>query len=121
MRTSFLPLLSDWMGGVFTFDDFTTEATYATPEDFSITMPGYETVEAKLSPRSRSLTVIGKDEEGKEATKRSYYFSQRDFDLLDQEAVEAEYRRGILTVKLPKKAEEKKRMEEKQIKVKLLE
>ena len=123
MRTSFLPLLSDLFGGVCTSPEIYWEDYEETPlkEEFSVTMPGYETVEVSLQPKTRSLIVIGKDKKGEEVNKRSYFFSRIDWDLLDQDRIEAEYRRGILTVKTPKKEEEKKKMEDRVIKVKLLE
>ena len=119
MRTSFLPLLSDFMGSVFTLpDDYRWQER--TSDGLTVRMPGMETVEAEFTPRSKDgilydcITLKGKNKEGKVVDYEHYYFDSQGVDI---DKIEVEYRRGIITVKLP--GTEKKKPEKKLLIVKI--
>lgn len=72
-------------------------------------MPGFEQNEIELSVKSDMLTIDAehKEQEGTQGENR-YGFSERTFhrsfslDGIDDTAISAEYKNGVLSVKLPK-------------------
>jgi HSP20 family protein len=64
------------------------------------------------------LTMKGERQEEKEEKKKDYYLQERSFgsfqrnfelpDSVDADKIEASFKKGVLTVKLPKKAEAQK-------------
>lgn len=72
-------------------------------------MPGFEQNEIELSVKSGMLTIDAehKEQEGTQGESR-YGFSERTFhrsfslDGIDDTAISAEYKNGVLSVKLPK-------------------
>jgi HSP20 family protein len=81
-------------------------------------LPGLDekNVEVKLS--NHTLTITGEKSEEKEDKRKDYYLSerrygsfQRSFQLpegVDADKIDAQFAKGVLTVKLPKTAEAKK-------------
>ena len=77
---------------------------------------GDKNVEIKLS--NHTLTIKGEKSEGKEDKRKDYYLSerrygsfQRSFQLpegVEADRIDANFAKGVLTVKLPKTAEAKK-------------
>lgn len=84
--------------------------------------PGFEKEEFKIDLENQVLTVSAEKksenkEEGKQYTRREYVYSafKRSFNLpesVNEEAIKAEYKNGILHVSIPKKEEENKQKRE---------
>jgi HSP20 family protein len=86
--------------------------------EISAELPGMDAsnIEVKLS--NGVLTIKGEKQEEKEEKKKDYYLSerrygsfQRSFQLpegIDEEKIEANFDKGVLTIKLPKGAEAQK-------------
>ena len=83
---------------------------------FEITadMPGLDEKSIEVTVNSDMITIKGGKEEEKEEKKKDYYLHERRFgsfersfripDAVDAEKIEASFHKGVLNVKLPKKA-----------------
>ena len=84
--------------------------------------PGFEKEEFKIDLENQVLTVSAEKksenkEESKQYTRREYVYAafKRSFNLpesVNEEAIKAEYKNGILHVSIPKKEEENKQKRE---------
>jgi HSP20 family protein len=97
-------------------DIFTNEKEYV----FEFELPGFKKEDVKINIDDHLLTVAGEvsKEETEEDEKKNYHVSERRYGAFkrqfnlpedsDVTAVDASYENGILTLKIQKKAEEKK-------------
>lgn len=96
--------------------------------EFQITaeLPGLSENDVEIKLNNNLLTVRGEKSESKETEEKNYYLSERRFgsfqrsfrvpDGVNNEQIEADFAKGILTIKLPKTAQA--RQAEKKIVVK---
>ena len=94
--------------------------------EMSAELPGLDDKDVRLSLKDDVLTLTGEKKEQTEEKKQGYHFSERRFgsfrrsfrlpDDVDQDKVEANFRKGVLTITLPKNPEAAK--DEKKIEVK---
>ena len=78
-------------------------------------LPGMEEKNIEIKVTDGVLTMKGERQEEKEEKKKDYYLSERRFgsfersfgvpDSVDPSKIEASFKKGVLTVTLPKKAE----------------
>ena len=78
-------------------------------------LPGMDEKNIELKLANGSLTIKGEKKEEKEEKKKDYYLSERHFGAfersfplpedIDTDKIEANFKKGVLTVKLPKKPE----------------
>jgi HSP20 family protein len=99
-----------------------------TEQAFEITadLPGLDEKHVEVTVSNGALTVKGSKQDEKEEKKKDYYLHERSFgsfersfripETVDAEKIEATFNKGVLTVKLPKKAEA--RQPEKKIAIK---
>jgi HSP20 family protein len=97
-------------------------------EEYEVTaeLPGIDEKNVEVKVSNDVLTIKGEKNEEKEEKKKNYYFSERRFgsfqrsfrvpENVDSDKIEANFKNGVLTVKLPKSAEAQK--QEKKITVK---
>ncbi len=81
-------------------------------------LPGMDEKNIEVKVTDGVLTMKGERQEEKEEKKKDYYLQERSFgsfqrsfelpDSVDAEKIEASFKKGVLTVKLPKKAEAQK-------------
>jgi HSP20 family protein len=81
-------------------------------------LPGMEEKDIEIKVTDGILTMKGERQEEKEEKKKDYYLQERSFgsfqrsfelpESVDADKIEASFRKGVLTVKLPKKAEAQK-------------
>jgi HSP20 family protein len=91
-------------------------------------LPGLEEKDVEVSVADDMLTIKGEKKEEKEEKAKNYYLSerrygafQRSFQLpsgVDAEKIEASFRKGVLTVTLPKTPEAQKKEKKIEIKAK---
>jgi len=92
--------------------DFTdTEKAY----EISAELPGIDEKNVEVKVANGVLTIKGQKEEDKEEKKKDYYVRERSFgsfertfevpDDVDADKIEANFKKGVLTVTLPKKPE----------------
>ena len=89
-------------------------------KEYEITaeLPGIDEKNVEIKLSNRTLTIKGEKHEEKEEKEKDYYLSerrygsfQRSFQLpegVDADKIEANFAKGVLTVKLPKTAEAQK-------------
>jgi len=80
-------------------------------------LPGLDEKNVEVKLANRTLTIKGEKSEDKEEKQKDYYLAerrygsfQRSFQLpenIDAEKIDAQFAKGVLTVKLPKTAESK--------------
>ena len=85
--------------------------------EISAELPGLDEKEVEVKVANRTLTIKGEKKEEKEERQKDYYLSerrfgsfQRSFQLpegIDAGRIEANFAKGVLTVKLPKTTEAK--------------
>ena len=87
---------------------------------FEITadLPGMDEKNVEVSLVNGNLTIKGEKQEEKEEKKKDFYLQERHFgsfertfgipDAVDAEKIEANFKKGVLTVTLPKKPEAQK-------------
>jgi HSP20 family protein len=81
-------------------------------------LPGMDEKNIEVKVSDGVLTMKGERQEEKEEKKKDYYLQERSFgsfqrsfelpESVDSEKIEANFKKGVLTVKLPKKAESQK-------------
>ncbi len=81
-------------------------------------MPGLDEKDIEVKVANGVLTIKGQKEENKEEKKEDYHLRERRFgsferslrvpDSVDKEKIEASFKKGVLTVMLPKTAEAQK-------------
>jgi len=81
-------------------------------------LPGIDEKNVEVQVSSGNLTIKGQKQEEKEEKKKDYYLQERHFgsfertfgvpDGVDADKIEATFKKGVLTVTLPKKAEAQK-------------
>ena len=81
-------------------------------------LPGMDEKNIEVRVSNGTLVVKGEKKEEKEEKKKDYYLSERHYgsferrfpvpDAVDAEKIAASFKKGVLTVTLPKKAEAKK-------------
>ena len=81
-------------------------------------LPGMEEKNIEIKVTDGVLTMTGERQEEKEEKKKDYYLQERSFgsfqrsfelpESVDPEKIEASFKKGVLTVKLPKKPEAQK-------------
>ncbi len=81
-------------------------------------LPGMDEKNIEVKVTDGVLTMKGERQEEKEEKKKDYYLQERSFgsfqrsfelpDSVDADKIEASFKKGVLTVKLPKKAEAQK-------------
>ena len=86
--------------------------------EITVELPGMDEKSIDVKVTDGSLTIKGEKQEEKEEKKKDYYLHERrfgsferSFDLpesVDAEKIEANFKKGVLTVILPKKAEAQK-------------
>jgi HSP20 family protein len=86
--------------------------------EISAELPGIEEDHVEVKVSNRILTIKGEKKEEKEEKQKDYFLSERRFgsfqrsfripDGVDAEGIEADFAKGILTVRLPKSADAQK-------------
>ncbi len=81
-------------------------------------LPGMDEKNIEVKVTDGVLTMKGERQEEKEEKKKDYYLQERSFgsfqrsfelpESVDADKIEASFKKGVLTVKLPKKAEAQK-------------
>jgi HSP20 family protein len=81
-------------------------------------LPGMDEKNIEVKVVNGSLTIKGEKQEEKEEKKKDYYLHERNFgsfersfgipESVDADKIEASFKKGVLTVTLPKKAEAQK-------------
>jgi HSP20 family protein len=81
-------------------------------------LPGMDEKNIEVKVTDGVLTIKGEKQEEKEEKKKDYYLQERSFgsfqrsfelsESIDTDKIEASFKKGVLTVKLPKKAEAQK-------------
>jgi HSP20 family protein len=81
-------------------------------------LPGMDEKNIEVKVANGNLTIKGEKQEEKEEKKKDYYLQERHFgsfersfgvpDNVDPDKIEAVFKKGVLTVTLPKKAEAQK-------------
>ncbi|WP_424016056.1 Hsp20/alpha crystallin family protein [Halorubrum xinjiangense] len=67
----------------------------------SVELPGFDPEEITASWNDGVLNVAGEHEDERRGTRRTYHRRFRFPKAIDEDGIEAEYRNGILTVRLP--------------------
>jgi len=86
--------------------------------EITVELPGMDEKKIEVKVADGNLTIKGEKQEEKEEKKKDYYLHERKFgsfersfevpDTVDPEKIEATFKKGLLTVTLPKKAEAQK-------------
>ena len=95
--------------------DFTdTEKAY----ELTAELPGIDEKNVEVKVANGVLTIKGEKNQEKEEKKKDYYLRERNFgsfersfqvpDSVDSDKIEASFKKGVLTVSLPKKPEAQK-------------
>ena len=106
------PLSSGLTGSLIkpTLDLSATDKAYT----ISVEIPGVDEKDVKLELANDTLTIRGEKRQEKEEKEKNYYRMERSYGTFqrvlslpedaDQEKIKANFKKGILTIKLPKKA-----------------
>jgi HSP20 family protein len=88
-----------------------TDADY----EVSAELPGIDEKDMELTVANNALTIRGEKKTEREEKEKNYYLSERSFGSfrrtiplpaeIDEDKVEAHFKNGVLTVRLPKSAE----------------
>jgi len=86
--------------------------------EITVELPGMDEKNIEVKVSNGSLTIKGEKQEEKEEKKKDYYLHERHFgsfersfalpDGVDSNKIEAAFKKGVLTVTLPKKPEAQK-------------
>ena len=87
--------------------------------EISVELPGMDEKNVEVKYSDGTLTIKGENEEVKEEKKRDYHLSERRYgsfqrsfsvpDSIDADKIEANFKKGVLTLTLPKSAEVQKK------------
>lgn len=94
--------------------------------EVKVDLPGLESKDVDVSVTDDALTIRGEISSGTEEKKKGYYLSERSYGAfhrvialppgVDTEKVDATFKNGVLTVKLPKSEEAKARLKRVEVK-----
>jgi HSP20 family protein len=108
-----IPTLANWQV-VPAMDLVEKDGAY----EISAELPGMDEKAVELKLSNGTLTIRGEKSEEKEEQEKDYYLSERRYgsfsrsfqvpEGVDTDKIDAEFAKGILTIKLPKTAEAKK-------------
>ena len=113
-----LPLLSPWSENILSplVDETEDEQAY----HIEVELPGIDKEDVDVSYCDGLLTISGEKREEKEEKKRDYYRKERSFGAfrrvvplpgaIDESKIHASFKRGILSIDLPKTDESKKKV-----------
>jgi HSP20 family protein len=89
-------------------------------------LPGYDEKNISVEMSDGTLTIKGEQRQEKEETKKNYHLCERHFgsfersfivpEAADKEKISANFRKGVLTVTLPKRAESETAMRKIEVK-----
>jgi len=109
-RTAFEGVPSAW-ATVPAVDVSDTEKAY----EIAAELPGIDEKNVEVKVADGILTIRGEKQEEKEEKKKDYYLRERNYgsfersfqipDAVDTNKIEANFKKGVLTIVLPKKAE----------------
>ena len=112
-RSAFDVVPSTW-SAVPAVDVSDTEKAY----EITAELPGIDEKNVEVKVANNVLTIKGEKQEEKEEKKKDYYLRERNFgsfersfqipDGVDNDKIEAKFKKGVLTVVLPKKVEAQK-------------
>ena len=110
----FEPLWSSKLATSFAVDVTETDAAY----EITAELPGMDEKNIDVKVVNGGLTIKGEKKDEKEEKKNDYYVSERRYgsferyfrlpEGVDSEKIEANFKKGVLTVTLPKKADAQK-------------
>ena len=110
----FEPLWSSKLAASFAVDVTETDAAY----EITAELPGMDEKNIDVKVVNGGLTIKGEKKDEKEEKKKDYYVSERRYgsferyfrmpEGVDTDKIEANFKKGVLTVTLPKKAEAQK-------------
>lgn len=110
----FEPLWSSKLATSFAVDVTETDAAY----EITAELPGMDEKNIDVKVVNGGLTIKGEKKDEKEEKKKDYYVSERRYgsferyfrmpEGVDTDKIEANFKKGVLTVTLPKKAEAQK-------------
>jgi HSP20 family protein len=110
----FEPLWSSKLAASFAVDITENEKAY----EITAELPGMDEKNIDVNVVNGGLTIKGEKKDEKEEKKNDYYVSERRYgsfqryfrvpDGVDTDKIEANFKKGVLTVTLPKKAEAQK-------------
>jgi HSP20 family protein len=99
-----------------------------TAYEMTAELPGMDEKNIELTVADDMLTIKGEKREEKEEKKKDYYLSERRFgsfersfrlpEGVESDKIEASFKKGVLTVTLPKTPEAQKKSKEKKITIK---
>jgi HSP20 family protein len=99
-----------------------------TAYEITAELPGMDEKNIELTVADDMLTIKGEKREEREEKKKDYYLSERRFgsfersfrlpEGVESDKVEASFKKGVLTVTLPKTPEAQKKSKEKKISIK---
>lgn len=96
----------------------------ATEKEYSITVevPGVDEKDVKVEITDNTMTIHGEKKQEKEEKDKNYYRVERSYgsfqrvlslpDDADQEKIKATFKKGILTIKMPRKAAPKSKVQQ---------
>ena len=119
----FLPQLSEGRNGGARFGALASVDLSETEDalELSVDLPGMEEEDIDVTLRDGDLTIRGERKDESEETRKNYYRSERAYGAfsrtialpceVDEDAIDAKFKKGVLTVHLPKspKAKEQER------------
>ena len=91
-----------------------------TDDDITITaeLPGMDEKDIQVSVDDSTLTISGEKKQEREEKKKDYHFSERSYGqfrrtislpaTIDKDSVKASFKKGVLSVELPKREEQNK-------------
>ena len=102
--------IADW------FAPASEASTNETAYTISLELPGVTEKDVEISVHDSALTVKGEKRTGREETGETWFFSERQYGAFsrsfrlppdaDDDKVSADLRDGVLTIRVPKRAEE---------------
>jgi HSP20 family protein len=112
--TDFEPLWSSKLASSFAVDVAESDKAY----EITAELPGMDEKDIDVKLVDGGLTIKGEKKDEKEEKRKDYYVSERRYgsferyfrlpDGVDTDKIEANFKKGVLTVTLPKKAEAQK-------------
>jgi HSP20 family protein len=119
---------SPFQRSAFNVEPFWRELSLTTPAvdiverenayEITADLPGIDEKNVEVQVQNGNLTIKGEKKEEKEEKKKDYYLQERHFgsfertfgvpEGVDADRIEASFKKGVLTITLPKKAEAQK-------------